>query len=201
MALALGTENKRNVIIAGVLFALLIGLGIWQFGNFFGGPSAPPVVPPPPPPRAGGGGPNVGGGEARKLTNEGIDPTLHFEKLAQSEDVRYEGSGRNIFSAESAPIIPNPIAPARANGPKPTPLPTGPPPPPPPPAIELTYFGYSQNGDKSLQAFFLHGDDIFMARSGEIVDRRYKVGTIRPMSVDVTDLAYNHTQTLTLVAF
>jgi len=205
MALALGAENKRNVIIAGVLFAVLIGLGIYVFRDYVGGPSAPPVAPPSAPPGAARGGPNAqpgGGDEAQRLTNAGIDPTLHFEKLVASEDVRYEGTGRNIFSMESAPVIPNPIAPGRPNGTNPAqPLPTGPPPPPKPPSIDLTYFGYSQDSSRSLQAFFVHGDDIFMARTGQIVDHRYRVGTIRPLSVDVTDLAYNNTQTLTLAPF
>jgi hypothetical protein len=200
MALALGLENKRKVFWAIVSVAGLIGAIIY----FFSGPSAPP---PPAPTQveapgspAAPGKPSAGGGEAQKLSNAGIDPALHFDKLVQSEDVRYEGTGRNIFSADSAPaFIPTPLSSGRNSLAK---LPPPPPPgPPKPPDIDLKYFGYEQDPDKSFRAFFVHGDDIFIARSGEIVDHRYKVGAIHPLNVEVTDLAYNNSQTLAMSQF
>jgi hypothetical protein len=191
MAMKSGTENKRQVILVIVLFSFIFLYGGYKLYDMLSTPSTPP-------PTAAHTAPaqhtTTDGAEAQKLTNEGIDPTLHFAKLAQSERVSYSGTGRNIFSAMSEPVIPKAIASARPQ----VNLPPPPPPIPQPPAIDLKYFGFSQDTDRAMKAFFVHGDDIFMAHSGEIVDHRYKVGVIRPASVEVTDLSYNHTQTLSL---
>ena len=212
MAIALGTENKRQVYLVIGLFAIIAIFGGYQFLSYLRAPSstvptsAPATVRtaslpnPTPASLSRPGTTTAAGDEAQKLTNAGIDPSLHLDKLAQSESVEYSGTGRNIFSAESAPVrIPQPVV-----GPRPdqaaVTVATGPPPPPKPPAIDLKYFGYTQTQDKSIKAFLVHGDDIFMAKSGEIVDHRYKVGTISQGSVQITDLAYNNTQSLPITA-
>jgi hypothetical protein len=203
MALALGTENKRQVYLLSALGAVIAIVGGYEIYSNFSGPSSTPVPPPvqapalhaPPASSSSSSGADV---EAQKLTNAGIDPTLHFEKLAQTEDVDYSGTGRNIFSANSAPpVIEKQLASARPNAPAAN-TPPPPPPKPQPPAIDLKYFGYSQDNEKAFKAFFIHGEDIFMAHTGEIVDHRYKVGAIHATSVEITDLAYNNTQNIPL---
>jgi hypothetical protein len=213
MALALGTENKKQVYTVVALFAVIVAVGGYELYGSFAGPSPTPTpIPVAPRPASARGaaparsstaapGEAAAGPEAEQLTNAGLDPTVHFERLAQSEQVEYRGTGRNIFSADSGPAkIEAPIQEARVTEPG---IFTPPPPQAPrAPAIDLKYFGYTEakGSDKTIKAFFIHGDDVFMAKTGEIVDHRYKVGSIQPGSVEVTDLGYNNTQRLQLTA-
>jgi hypothetical protein len=200
-----GTEDKKKVAILVGLLAVIIPVAIWELHGVFGSPTPRPQ-PAAPTPAATPAATNTAtpattaAPEAQRVTSsDNIDPTLHLDKLAQSEDVEYAGTGRNIFSAESAPVkIEQPAANPRGGAPS---LVTNEPPPPPTaPPIDLKYFGYSQSKDKSnIRAFLVHGDDIFMAKAGEIVDHRYKIGNISPGSIQVTDLAYNNTQSLPLM--
>ena len=213
MALQMGTDNKNQVRILIVLGVILVCVAVYVIkDNFFAStpahaaPAVPPVAAQPAKApasaqKSAATPSSTAAQEALKLSNAGIDPALHLDKLAQTESVEYLGTGRNIFSAESAP----PPIEKLAAGPRPG-QPGQPgvnaapaaPVKPTPPAIDLKYFGYTQAKDKSLQAYFVHGEDIFIARSGEIVDHRYKVGVIQPASVEVTDLGYNNTQKLPL---
>src|SRR5580658_7568914 len=166
MAIPLGTENKRQVYIVVALFAVILAVGGYELFGPFGGSStpAPPATAPKPAAQpvsssarqAAGARPTASGqnapaADAEKLTNEGLDPTVHFDELAESEDVEYAGTGRNIFSADSGPIIiPSPIAPARTDQAH---VVTPPPANEPPraPAIDLKYFGYTQARDKTMK--------------------------------------------------
>jgi len=212
-----GTENKRNVVIALVLFCIVAYLGISQLIGGSSKPAPAPVAartatlkqaPPAAPLRSAAAGPvasgpvsgTAAGPEAKKLPNSGLDPALHLEKLAASESIEYAGNGRNIFSANSAPVE---IEQAAA-GPRPeeqqAAVDPGPPPVPQPPTIDLKFFGYTASKEGKREAFLLHGEDIFEAAAGEIVNHRYKVVSVDPRSIQVTDLSYNNTQTLQLQA-
>src|ERR1700691_6015072 len=96
MAIPLGTENKRQVYIVVALFAvILIGGGYELFGPFGGSSTTPPSVATPNPPAlqtaaantrpATGARPtstsqNTDAADAEKLNNNGLDPTVHFDK-------------------------------------------------------------------------------------------------------------------------
>jgi hypothetical protein len=204
MAIPLGIENKRQVYIVIALAAIIVCAGGYELYNSFGSSSTPAVVTPARTNTASRPGTattqraaNATGPQAQHVASNNIDPTLRFEKLAQSEDVVYAGTGRNIFSAESAPVvIPKPLTGPRPGSQAIVTVPEV----PHPPAIDLKYFGYSQSRDKSMQAFLVRGDDIFLARPGDVVDHRYKVVSIMPGSVQITDLGYNNTQTVPLSA-
>jgi hypothetical protein len=207
MAMPLGTENKRQVYILIALAVVIVCVSGYEIKDIFFNSAPTPSRPVPAASRPSGpqatpasvhttaANPATSSGpEAQKISNADIDPALHLDKLALSELVEYMGTGRNIFSAQSAPArIETPVAGARPGSSAVNAAPAVPE-KPKPPAIDLKYFGYTQAKDKSLQAFLSRGDDIFIARSGEIVEHRYKVGAILPGSVQVTDLSYNNTE-------
>jgi hypothetical protein len=128
-----------------------------------------------------------------------LDPTLHMGPMLVTEALVYSGTGRNIFSANSAPVvvIPKAIASARPKGPVVPAAPVGPPPPPP---IDLKFFGTATSANGVRRAFLLHGEDVFLASPGDIVQRRYKVGTISANSIVVEDMTDNNLQTLPLIS-
>ena len=213
MALKIGTEDKKKVAIAAGLGVAVLGLVIYNVISMFSGGStpapvtaptvvtAPATAPAPVPANAGLRSRqrvvSTSGHEAAKIPGSmaNLDPTLHPEVMAEAESVVYSGKGRNIFSMFSVPVIEEAKAPIRPQ--QVVPVVTGPPPPPP---IDLKFFGTVTDPGGKRQAFLLHGDDVFLASDGEIVQRKYKVISISANSVLVEDMANNNRQTLPLLA-
>ena len=102
MAMKLGIESKGKVIAVAVLGVVVIGLVIWDVHRIF---SSAPTVPPPAPATASVASSPSGNGNAKRIpvSLSKLNPTLHPELMAQAESIRYTGSGRNIFSMNSAP--------------------------------------------------------------------------------------------------
>lgn len=216
MALKVGTEDKKKVMIAGGLGVVVLGLVLYNIIGLFGGsPTPAPVAATPPPvttttpatvPAVRTGPAPVSrqrvisanhAPEAVKVAGSmaSLDPTLHPELMAAAESLEYTGKGRNIFSMFSAPVEieqpkafrPQQVQPAVAMG------------PPPPPPIDLKFFGYESRQGGAKRVFLLHGDDVFIAGEGDVVDHHYRVVKIAPLSVQVEDIPYKNTQTLPLI--
>ena len=183
----LGTENKKMTIVAAVLMVVAIGVLVYQFAG--GGPQSAP-------PQTAATGAAAGPNSARKphmVMARSLDPSLRLDLLKSSEDVTYKGTGRNIFRSDAPlPPIPQPDHSAFKT--------ETPPAPPPPPPSGLKFYGFAgpKNGAKKI--FLIKGEDIFLAKEGDIVDRRYKVLRVGTASVEIEDVLTNHTETLPLSA-
>jgi hypothetical protein len=193
MKLTADAQKKLAVIVG---FAVLAG-GIlyYQLADTGTTPSRPVQTAP-----AVSSTPAAQGGAAKSVGNTAaqLDPTLKMGPMLVTERLVYSGTGRNIFSATSTPVaIPKALAPARPKSTAPVAMvPAGPPPPPP---IDLQFFGTETNATGKRRAFLLHGDDVFLAQDGDIVQRRYRILTVLANSVQVEDLTNNNRQTLPLI--
>src|SRR5579875_3440774 len=103
MALKLGTEDKKKVVIAATLGIIVVGLVIWEVYHFFLSPSPVPAAPPAATASIGATAGSGNGASAERIpvNLSKLDPTLHPEIMAEAESLRYTGSGRNIFSMNS----------------------------------------------------------------------------------------------------
>lgn len=135
-----------------------------------------------------------------------IDPTLRLDLLAKLQQAPMEGGARSIFEFSKPPAPPPPkVAPIKP-GPlggatvKPAADPKAAPAAPALPLIPLKYYGYA-NGPRGAvkQAFFLDGDDIFVAGENELIHNRYKIISIGVNSAVVEDTTNKKQQTLRLV--
>lgn len=194
----MGTEDKKKLGILAVVGVLALGAAFYMYSELSTPDVAPPVAAPvvtvpSAVPATSGVAKNVGTSATH------LDPTPHMEPMLVTESLVYSGSGRNIFSISSAPVvIPQAIASARPRGPV-APAFTGPVGPPPPPPIDLKFFGTATSAEGVRRAFLLHGEDVFLASPGDIVQRRYQVGAISANSIVVKDMTDNNTQTLPLI--
>src|SRR5207244_12535939 len=125
-----------------------------------------------------------------------VDPSLRTDLLAASQRAEYVGGKRNLVRMEAPPPpqptpMPTPIQPVRTE-------PQGPPPPPPPPPITLKFFGFASRPGEAKKIFLSDGDEVFVAKEEDIVNRRYRVVQINNTSVIIDDVLNNNRQPVPL---
>jgi hypothetical protein len=138
-----------------------------------------------------------------------VDPTLRLDLLAKVKNVQPDGGSRSLFDfgpapapeaakiEKVAPVHPG-IQAAKIIGPV-QPKPPAPKVDPPPPPIPLKFYGYTASARQGpKRAFFLEGEDIFVAAEGDVIKSRYKIVRIGVSSAVVEDTSNKHQQTLPL---
>ena len=67
------------------------------------------------------------------------------------------------------------------------------------PPIDLKFYGFAISKPGEAKRIFLsQGEDVFIAKEGDIVDRRYKVVHISPNAVEILDVLSNNRQSIPL---
>jgi hypothetical protein len=199
----LGAENKKKTVAA---IALTVVALLLVIRTLTGSGSTPAPVTVAPPSAAKAAQPAATGKrparsrDSRHLAvvwTPTLDPRLRLDLLKDSEGLKYEGAGRNVFR-EHLEEIPKPVAPglktAQPVAAKAQPWrPAGPAPPPP---INLKFFGWATEAGGPKAVLLSQDGNVFVAREGDIVARRYKVVRIGPNSVEIRDVLSNNTQTI-----
>ncbi|HZU33215.1 MAG TPA: hypothetical protein VFB79_19015 [Candidatus Angelobacter sp.] len=188
----IGAENKNQVRWMIALLAIALLVGIYEFADFGGTSSAAapaPATTVPPQKKT----------SLAQAPDNNLDPRLRTDILAASQSKKYEAGGRNIFKMEEAPVISKLVAPARKEDT--VPAPPTPTPTPPPPPINLKFYGFATSKPSEPKKIFLADEsEVFVARQGDIVERKYKVVQINNTSVVIEDVLNNNRQPIPLTA-
>ncbi|MGA8622291.1 MAG: hypothetical protein WB660_27695 [Candidatus Sulfotelmatobacter sp.] len=189
----LGVENRGQTIAAIALGAVLLLILAYEImpssstnASTSPAPAAAPQASPAGSPRPATRRNSASTGKKERPA-QNLDPTLHLQQLASTEQIKYEGSGRNIFIAQADTSIPMPVKNGTIDKDKKDPTWQVPAVAAPPP-IPLKFFGFASHPGEPKKIFLSKGDDVFIAGEGEIVDRRYKVVRISPTSVEIQDV-------------
>lgn len=184
----IGAENKKQLRWMIALLAIAVLVGIYNFVDFGTSSAAPPAA----------SSSAAVQKKAPQVDNSTLDPRLHTDILAASQNKRYEAGGRNIFRMEELKALPTQVASVRGPmGPEPPPTPT---PTPTPPPINLKFYGFASKSNEPKKIFLADESEVFVARQGDIVERKYKVAQINNTSVVIEDVLNNNRQTIPLTS-
>jgi hypothetical protein len=170
----IGSEDKSKVRLMVFLLITAMGLAVYRH------------QPEKPEPQKAGASKSVAHREIA------LPATLEFNSSGDSEQNTYEPGRRNPFQFQNAIVEKKPPDTLKLSGPE---LKQGEILPP----IPLKFYGFARK-HRDLDWIFLQDDqEIFVARPGDTVERRYKVLEVKENSAVVLDLLNNNRETLPLI--
>jgi len=192
----LGAENRKQLIALAVLGAIALASMAYQFWPSSSTQAVSTAAPATSTTAAHPVMRRNASGKLVPVAEPRLDPTLDLTLLAQSEDIKYAGNGRNIFVAGSLPVIEKLKGRGVTDRPQATVIQA--PVVPPPPPIPLKFFGFANKPGEAKRIFLVNGEDVFIAGENDIVDRRYRVIHITNTSVEMEDVLNNNRQSIPL---
>jgi hypothetical protein len=196
----IGAENKKQVRWMIALLAILLLVGIYNFVDFgTSSANSPASAPAPAASTQTTTQTSRKPAAAAQLPDNTLDPRLRLDILAASQNKKYEAGGRNIFRMEEIKIPPVQGS-VRQNVEMGPPAPPTPTPTPPPPPIPLKFYGFASKPSEPKRIFLADEGEVFVARQGDIVERKYKVIQINNTSVVIEDMLNSNRQTIQVTA-
>ncbi len=196
----IGAENKKQVRWMIALLAILLLVGIYNFVDFgTSSANSPASAPAPAASTQTTTQTSRKPAAAAQLPDNTLDPRLRLDILAASQNKKYEAGGRNIFRMEEIKI-PAVQGSVRQNAEMGPPAPPTPTPTPPPPPIPLKFYGFASKPSEPKRIFLADEGEVFVARQGDIVERKYKVIQINNTSVIIEDMLNSNRQTIQVTA-
>jgi|SRR5579859_222039 len=183
----IGAEDKKKFQLMLGLLAIAVIVVLY---NLIGGPSSP-----------SGPAPQTASNSTAKkdsTVDDSLDPSLRLDILQASENVTYHEGGRNIFAIDQTPI-PAPVSGVR-NNPAYNAPPVVTPTVPAAAEIPLKFYGFANKTGEQKKVFLSDGGEHFIAKEGDIIDRRYRVVQISNSSLTVEDVLSNNKQSIPLTA-
>lgn len=151
---------KQKVLMM-ALAVLIVLLGWWNLRRLMA-PNSPPAMKP-----------ATAGTSARAESLPVSDPRLRLDRLKAVQQVAYRGSKRNIFDYYSPPPpVASPV----------TQQPQG----PPPLQVPLRFYGVVEESG-ARRALLTDGEEIYVARPGDILLRRFRVLRIGANIIEFED--------------
>jgi hypothetical protein len=189
----IGAENKKQLRWMIVLLVLALLVGIYNFVDFGTSSAASPS----PASSMQGTSTSKKTTSSSQLADSTLDPRLHWAELTASQNIKYQAGGRNIFTMEEVKIEKTVSNVRQPMGPDPSPTPT---PTPPPPPIPLKFYGFASKSNEPKRIFLADEGEVFVARQGDIVERKYKIVQINNTNVIIEDVLNSNRQTVQLTA-